>query len=345
VTLSDEDLRTALAARARRATVDRDLGRTARAIAISTEVRSRRPARLNWGRLGRAGVLAVAGVLVIAGVATLVDRFVGVGTATPPAVSVSPMTPTSAPASGSPTPSARPAPSTLLVGCETLGFNDRRCDAAVARARESAGNPTGITTIGIHRPTSGSGSVGSFVLATVDFTLGDGSRRSIDLRCMLMVGPRSSDRVCSADPQVWIAGGVSRDTPCGPAPGGDASCATLPPDPRPATVKASRPLQVPILDVPLDHLGHYEVLVGQATIPDGALSERAATLAEPRPTDFWIDPYIEIEVRPDIPGRFPIDASYANRFDGPEPVHVYLVFDVVELEPGAVLQVRDLVVR
>ncbi len=75
------------------------------------------------------------------------------------------------------------------------------------------------------------------------------------------------------------------------------------------------------------------------------MAERSARLADTRPTAFWIDDGVAIDVRSDIGGRPPIGSVYRDPYDGPEPVKVYLIFDVVELKPGAVLQVRDLVVR
>jgi len=41
-----------------------------------------------------------------------------------------------------------------------------------------------------------------------------------------------------------------------------------------------------------------------------------------------------------------IESIYRDPYDGPQPVNVYLVFDVVELDsPGAILEIRDLIVR
>jgi hypothetical protein len=163
---------------------------------------------------------------------------------------------------------------------------------------------------------------------------------------MLAFGPRSSDRACSADPQIWVAGGVSRDAPCGPTPGDDTHpCGPLPANPAPATIAAAQPLINRAFNVPIDHRGHYEVFVGAATIPNGAISEIAADVGDPRPTNFWIDPYIRIEVRPDRGGP-PIDTYYGRRVKGQLPVHVYLVFDVTDLTaPGPILEIRNLVVR
>ena len=234
-----------------------------------------------------------------------------------------------------------------VTGCVALGFDARRCSAIVARAISTAGNPGGIVAVVVESPDRSGGVTlgGGGPIATVDLALAGGVHRRVDVICGFLAGPRSSDRVCSADPQIWVAGGVSRDIPCGSVPGGEGQpCASLPPDPRPATIEASRPLVRQVLDVALDHIGHYEVLVGIATIPNGAITERSGTVANARPTDFWIDPYIELEVRPDAGGP-PIDSYYGRRVPGPMPVHVFVVFDVVELDQGgAVLEVRDVVV-
>jgi hypothetical protein len=100
----------------------------------------------------------------------------------------------------------------------------------------------------------------------------------------------------------------------------------------------------------LDHVGHYEVPVGRATLPDGLLSERSGNLADPRPTAYWIDSGVSIVVRPGKPcvgtDCPQVDSIYRKPFHGPQQVHVYLVFDVVELNaPGTILEVRNLVVR
>ena len=107
----------------------------------------------------------------------------------------------------------------------------------------------------------------------------------------------------------------------------------------------ARPLRVASLDIPLDHLGPYEVEVGEAGLPDGVLSTRSATLADPSPETFWIAPFIEIDVRPVDPARPPIGSVYRDPFDGVEPVKVFLVFDVTELKSASVLQVRNLLVE
>ena len=240
-----------------------------------------------------------------------------------------------------------------ITGCDTLGFDARRCAAIVARATTIAGSPKGIVAVFVGPPdrTGGISLGGGMSIATVDFTLTDGTHNRADIRCGNSFGGVSSDRACSADPQIRLFSGVSHDTPCGPDPCGEGNPgATPPPSPKPAVIAASEPLVLRVFDVPIDHVGHYEVLVGAASLPDGLLSERSGGIGDPRPTGYWIDSGVSIVVRPGKPCTGEacpsIDSIYHASFHGPQPVHVYLVFDVVELTvPGTVLEIRNLVVR
>jgi hypothetical protein len=63
------------------------------------------------------------------------------------------------------------------------------------------------------------------------------------------------------------------------------------------------------------------------------------------PTAFWVPTDVSLEVRPAVPGRPSLVSIYRDPFDGPEPVSIFLVFDVSMLHPPAVLQVREIVVR
>ena len=336
VSLSDDALRRALLDRARSIDPDSiDLPRVAHGIAARS--RTRGGPRSAW--LG----LAAALIVLAAGGAGLLARLGSPSEPASPAASAHVATASLGPSQA---PSPAPSRSLTITGCDAMGFSPSRCDRIVAAARARSGDPADVVRAVVRRTTESEDYLGSVSLATVDLTTSGGITQSVDIRCGLLLGPRSSDRVCSADPRVWVAGGVSMDRPCGPTPGDETHpCGPLPPDPDPAIVAASRPLIVPSLAITIDHLGHHEVLVGTATIPNGAISERSASLADPHPTTYWIDPYIEIEVRPDRGGP-PIDTYYARRVKGSEAVHVYLVFDVTELNvPSAILQVRDLVVR
>lgn len=227
------------------------------------------------------------------------------------------------------------------AACMKFEFSQTRCRAIVERARQAAAvapEAVASTTLLPFRPRA---EIGGLLIAVVELRLVDGSALRQEVWCM-GIGS-GSDRACSDDPRIAIGGGVDHDIPCPGTP--PAGCATLPPSPRPASIAGSLPLHVATVSIPLDRVGHYEVEVGAASLPDGALSERFASLVDPRPTAYWIDTGIRLEVRPDIAGRPPIGSVYRDPFDGPEPVHAFLVFDVVEREEGAVLVVTDVVVR
>ena len=107
----------------------------------------------------------------------------------------------------------------------------------------------------------------------------------------------------------------------------------------------ARPLRVPVLDIPLDHLGPYTVDVGEVGLPDGAFTTSSASVVDIRPGSFWIAAMPGSMIEPVDPTRPPVGNIYREPFDGVEPVRVILVFDVTEFSPGAVLQVRDIVVE
>ncbi|MHB8958378.1 MAG: hypothetical protein ACYDAN_01975 [Candidatus Limnocylindrales bacterium] len=147
-----------------------------------------------------------------------------------------------------------------------------------------------------------------------------------------------------------IGGG---DTACTTsAPNGDpAGCATPLPTFEPAALAQAVPLEVPSLDIPITRTGKYEVFVGQAFVANGILRDASfmpanGALGAP-PSGFTVADMITLDVRPSDPTRptFRFGGRYRGWHPGTELVNVYIVFDVTAFDPGAVLQVRDLVVR
>lgn len=234
------------------------------------------------------------------------------------------------------------------TGCAALKFSARRCQAVVARARDQAAfGPNVVSGFRVLAPVDDNQArLGlSRMVARVRFDFADGANVVQEVSCRGFGS--SDDLACGDDPQIQVSGGVDHDVPCFGAPGGDpgSRCATLPPTPPPPAVAAARPLRVDALDIPLDHLGRYEIEVGQAGLPNGYLSRREFKLADSRPTNFWIKGGVLLDVRPTIHGRPPVGSVYRASFDGTEPVRIFLVFEVTQTSPGAVLQVRDLVVE
>jgi hypothetical protein len=241
----------------------------------------------------------------------------------------------------SPVPSGGPYPD----ACADIAFPARQCDAIVAVAEAQASiAPKSVTSIDILRvPYVSTGTVGTGgVIALVRFHRSGQPDQTEEVSCPGVT--RDGAFACYPDAQVRIREdrGLDHDVPCDNT---GKNCATLPPSPRPAVQAMARPLRVASLDIPLDHLGRYEVEVGEAGLPDGALSARSATLADPNPETFWIAEDIEIDVRPVDPARPPIHSAYREWFDGVEPVKVFLVFDVTELKSPSILQIRDLLVE
>jgi hypothetical protein len=226
--------------------------------------------------------------------------------------------------------------------CESLDFPAGQCDAIVAVAQANASiAPETVTSIDILPPSPGNGTVGGQAIARVRFHRSGQPDQTDDVWCTGIT--RISAIACDPNAKIGIGGHIDHDVPC--TSEAIESCATLPPSPRPAVQAIARPLHVAALDIPLDHLGSYEVEVGEAGLPDGALSTISAALGEPNPESFWIAEGIGIDVRPVDPTRPPVGSVYREGFDGVEPVKVFLVFKVTELTSPSVLQVRDLVVE
>ena len=135
------------------------------------------------------------------------------------------------------------------------------------------------------------------------------------------------------------------DVPCGAVPGGEpgSSCATPLPTVNPKATAV--PLRIAAHDIPLA-TGHQELLVGHATLPNGVLSDASFSLADPTTQAFTVNGEVQLVIRSTDPSRQPFDNAYVHGWHpGSEVVNVYLVLDVLTVQPGATLQIRDLVVR
>ena len=100
-----------------------------------------------------------------------------------------------------------------------------------------------------------------------------------------------------------------------------------------------------VLDIPLDHLGPYEVEVGEAGLPDGALSTRSATRRRRAARDFLDREGPRSTCEPVDPARPPIGNIYREPFDGVEPSQGHPRVRRHRVQSGSVLQVRDIVVE
>jgi hypothetical protein len=233
----------------------------------------------------------------------------------------------------------RPTGGPYPDACAQWDYSARRCEAIVDRALKQADVDRdavqAIFLLPLEQAMNRSG--GTTVL--VRFELADGGHVDQDVRC---VGVNMTP-VCNDDARISIGAGIDHDVPCAGEP--PAGCATLRPPPDSAAMAAATPFILASLDIPLDHEGKYEIRLGTATLPDGYLSERSLRLVDDQPDSFWIDGGALLDVRSDIAGRPFVGSIYRDRFDGPEPVTIVLVFEVTDLDSPSVLQVRDVVVR
>lgn len=269
--------------------------------------------------------------------------------APPPSVAPAESLPTSDDASPGATTMPDPSPASILrpqivaADCAALGLGEGRCSAVVEQARAAMDLAwTKIAQVHLAKPTA----VRELWIGVADvtFTLVDGSTR-LAPTAGCYVTAADTDPACADHPALVLEmpfGDTSSysDVPCGNS--GDACPTPLPSiDPGAASV----PLQIPSRDYALS-VGHMEILVGQATIPNGVLSDARFALADPTTTAFAVDGAITLTLRPVDPAGKPFDNAYQHGWhEGSEVVTVYLEFDVLSMTSGATLEVRDLVVR
>ena len=255
--------------------------------------------------------------------------------------------------SPSPSPSPSPAATSTLpaqidpADCARMKFAEDRCLAVVEAAMERAGL-TWAEIDGVSLATlPNTGYLGGGPVAGVTFALRDGTTREQDVVCG---GISIYSLVCNDHPRVMLiaATGGYTDVPCGAIPGGEpgSTCATPMPTIAPAAAAAAVPLEIASRDYPIAGLGHQEILVGRAVLPNGILSDGRFSLADPFTRTFTVRGGVTLVVRSLDPTRPPFDNIYAHGwYPGTEEVEVYFVFDVTALAPGARLEIRDLVVR
>ena len=240
-------------------------------------------------------------------------------------------------------------------GCAVFGLSPRRCEAVVAAAASNVGvdRSTATATSLMAEPGCGMDDPSSDVInictrtmsfvAGVRFEVAETVTRT-DVFCG--VGPPTL--VCSESPGLEamdLHNAGFWDVPCaGEAPAG---CATPLPPPTGAAAAAGRELLIDALDVPVGPVGHREVDIGTAVLPNGILNEATFRIVDESQIGFLIDPgIVRMELRSSEPGRPAFDNIYARgAIDGPEEVRVYLVFDVVETSLDATVRIADVIVR
>jgi hypothetical protein len=148
------------------------------------------------------------------------------------------------------------------------------------------------------------------------------------------------------DPKLLLWMGANHDVACsGNDPAEDPSGCATPIVLDPAAVAQARPLRLAAMDIPLT-IGHHDIELGRAALPNGYLETARFGLADLAPDGVSIPDGVWLEVTSADPSRPPFGNVYERGiFPGVEEVVATLVFDVVAAPEGAVLQVRDVVVE
>jgi hypothetical protein len=265
---------------------------------------------------------------------------------TPPSAATAP-----AEATPGPTPSVAASPSEGTP-CETH-YSAERClaiaELAASYLQHDAEEVTSIQIVPDPntRIVNGQQMIATYGGATpifVEVVFTDGSTQQTPICSGIPSGP-----ACTDDPHLSIGGIVPgdgyRDLPCtGDPPTG---CATPLPRIDAKAAAAAQPIAVKRLEVPIDHVGAYEVDLGEGSIPNGILTRTSYTLGDDWPDHATIQDYaVRLEVRSLEPDGKPFQNYYAHGWRaGTERIRAVLVFSVTRFDPGAVLDVRDVVVQ
>ena len=163
-----------------------------------------------------------------------------------------------------------------------------------------------------------------------------------------MGGQRSI--ACTPDPEIVIATPMEgyHDIACAgeDGEGNPTGCATPVPTTDPGARGAARALSIAALDIPIDHDGAYEIEIGRAGLPNGALQEANASLASPNLPGIVLLDGIRLTLEPVDPAGRPFLNVYEHGWTpGVEEVRVVLRFEVIQHDVAAVIPVRGVLVR
>jgi hypothetical protein len=240
-----------------------------------------------------------------------------------------------------------PAAPRMPRSCEAV-YSVDRCDAMLTAAAESLGVPDdAVTAIEIApEPTPRSdgiletlgGARPIVVMAHVDGRVEE----------VLMCGGAPSGPACRDVPALGIGSPIGAgysDVPC--AGEGPEACATPLPSQDPAALAAAEALRIDRTVIRVRGIGRHEVVLGEATLANGVLTVAQADLADPWPDSVRVSSEgFLLEIRSLEDGRPAFDNEYLHGWwPGTERVEVVLVFEARRAEPGATIEIRNLVVR
>lgn len=157
---------------------------------------------------------------------------------------------------------------------------------------------------------------------------------------LVMCGGIAMEPACQDDPALRASSptlGGYFDTPEGstPVPGPDTDA-----------IAEAEPLRIDRLDIDVNRVGPQEVRLGAARLPNGLLTAAEFELVDTWPEGLSIvDGVVHLEVRSLETGAVLWNVYEHGWREGTERVEAVLVFDVFHVDPGAVLSIRDVVVK
>lgn len=162
-----------------------------------------------------------------------------------------------------------------------------------------------------------------------------------------MCGGLPSGPACMDDPAWAIGTSIGNgygDVPCAGEP--PAGCATPVPARDQDAIAAASALRIADRVIAVPGVGHQEVRIGEATLPNGVLTVAHADLVDPWPDGVrFSSDGIRLEIRSLVPGRPGFMNIHEHGwYPGTEAVEVLLVFDARRADPGATIEIRDLIV-
>jgi hypothetical protein len=231
-------------------------------------------------------------------------------------------------------------------------YGTQRClamtDEAASRIGRTRDDVTTVVIVPDPPPPDGIlQTLGGAPSINVRLTFADGSTTDARMCGGIAGGPACTDvQRLEARSSVGDAAGGYHDVPC---PDGSAphSCGTPLPTLEPAAIAAARPLSVARFPIPIDHVGVYQVSLGKALLPNGVARLASFAFVDDWPLDVGLhDGVAQIGLCSLEPDGKP----FQNYFDhgwrpGVERVEAVLSFQVLWFKQGAVLQVRDVMVK
>jgi hypothetical protein len=219
--------------------------------------------------------------------------------------------------------------------CHTM-FSEDRCiamaDVVSADAGKDRGDVIGLTILP-DLPEKESVGAASPIRVRAEFA--DGTTHETAMCGGIPWGPACSDAPGLA---FRSAIGSYTDVPAGSTPL---------PSLEPEAIEAASSIVIESLTVRIDRKGEHDIVVGQGSLPNGVWRTGALDFAETWPDHVALrDGVVTLELRSLEPDGKPFDNYYLHGWrPGIERIEAVLLFDVLWFEPGATLEIRNLVVR